>query len=133
MPDLDLVATCRRAMQAFNSNGVAVLTETLASDIVYTFQGQSPVAGEYCGIDAIRELVQRTKARTDRTASGSKLAVLPTTAPSWCDGVGRFRGTPNGRTFEMLHTSYYRFDRQGRVVGGHTIPVDHHHANQSWS
>jgi len=41
--------------------------------------------------------------------------------------------TRNGRTFETFHVYYYRFDQAGRLIEGHTIPVDQHLADQFWS
>jgi ketosteroid isomerase-like protein len=53
MANRDLAASYRRAIQAFNSNDLATTVELVAPDIVYTFHGQNPVAGEYHGIDAV--------------------------------------------------------------------------------
>src|SRR6266566_1762319 len=101
MPDHDLVATYRRAIQAFNSNDLETVLEVVAPDVVYTFHGKNLVAGEYHGIDGFREVLERAKALTDKTARLEAIAVLSddSTVMVWA----RFRGTRNGQTFETLH------------------------------
>ena len=131
MANRDLVASYRRAIQAFNTNDLATTMEIVAPDIVYTFHGHNPVAGEYHGIDGFREVLERAKAATNGKASLEPLTVLSdeNTVVVW----GRFRGTRNGRTLETFHIYYYRFDQAGRLIEGHTIPVDQHVADQFWS
>jgi ketosteroid isomerase-like protein len=127
----DLVDNYRRARRAFNDNDLDAVERLVAPNVVYTFHGEHLAAGEYHGIDGFREVVNRAKELTGGTAMFTPLTVATDdlVLMVW----GRFRGTRNGTTLDTMHVYYYRFDDQGRVVEGHTVPVDQHVANAFWS
>ena len=53
-------------------------------------------------------------------------------SPTIIHGEPVFRGIRRGRFLETNHAYYYRF-KDGRLVEGHTIPVDQTDANAFWS
>jgi ketosteroid isomerase-like protein len=127
----DLIERYTQAIKAFNDNDIETTAELVAEDVVYTFHGDHPAAGEYHGYDGFREVLRRAKELTGGTASLEPVAVVTNDEDAlmvW----GIFRGERNGVPFETYHAYYYRFE-EGRLVEGHTIPADQTAANAFWS
>jgi ketosteroid isomerase-like protein len=121
----------RRAIQAFNDNDLALASELVSDDVVYTFHGDHPAAGVYRGHAGFREVLSRAKELTNGTASLEPLAVVTNDEDAlmvW----GIFRGERKGVAFETHHAYDYRF-HDGQLVEGHTVPADQSLANAFWS
>lgn len=127
----NLVDRYMRAIKAFNENDLETAAELVAEDVVYTFHGDHPAAGDYRGHSGFRQVLALAKELTGGTASLEPLAVVTNDEDAlmvW----GIFRGERNGAVFETSHAYYYRFEG-GQLVEGHTIPADQTAANAFWS
>jgi len=127
----NLLELYMRTIKAFNENDLDAAQQIVSSDVVYTFHGDHPAAGEYRGLDGFREVLARAKELTGGTASLEPLAVV-TNDEDALTVWGIFRGERNGVSFQTHHAYYYRFE-DGRLVEGHTIPADQKAANAFWS
>jgi ketosteroid isomerase-like protein len=127
----NLVERYTRAIKAFNDNDLETTAELVAEDVVYTFHGDHPAAGQYHGHDGFWEVLRRAKELTGGTARLEPLAVV-TNDEDVLMVWGIFRGERNGVAFETHHAYYYRFE-DGQLVEGHTIPADQTAANAFWS
>ena len=64
------------ALDAFNRNDLAALSEVVAADFVYRIPGRSSVAGEFYGVDGFVEALSRLREQSEGTIQLTPLIVL---------------------------------------------------------
>ena len=131
MAEHDLVGNYLQAIQAFNDNDIAGYLEVVSTDVTYTVHGRNSLSGVYDGIDAFRRVLARAKESTTGTLNLEPVAVLSDDERHvmvW----GRLTGTRDDLQLDAMHAWVYRFDADGRLVEGHSIPADQHVVNDFW-
>jgi hypothetical protein len=120
-----------RLLQAFNDNDLDAAKEHCSENIIYRIAGRSPIAGEYHGIEQFYQLLQRVK-----DMSGGSISLEPKTVLADDNTVMKYaRATAEreGKMLDIDHAYYYRFDENGKMVEGRTIPVDLYAFDEFWS
>ena len=108
---------------AFNRNDIEAVGRYYAPDFTYTIRGHSAVSGVYHGWDELARGLRHIKELTAGTLAGTPEVVV-------ADGDNvmmymHVTGTrPDGRIYDNYQAYLYRI-RDGMVVEGQTIPVDH--------
>ena len=120
-----------RVVQAFNENDLNTVKENCSEDIVYRIAGRSPLAGEYRGIEQFGRALQ-----TAKELSGSTIAFEPQTILADDQTVivyGHTTARREGKVLDIDHAYLYRFNEEGKIIEGRTIPVDLYAFDEFWS
>jgi ketosteroid isomerase-like protein len=116
-------------MAAFNASDLEGVAQAVGDGMVYTVHGRNVIAGTYEGLSAYIELLGLARQLTYDTASVTPRVVLADD-----DHVmmrARFAARRQGRTADLDMIYMYRFVG-GRLVEGHTVPIDHAIADEFW-
>jgi ketosteroid isomerase-like protein len=123
------VLTYLAALDAFNRNDLAALSDHVAPDFVYRIPGRSTVAGEFRGIDGFVEALTRLQEESAGTIQLTPLTVL-------ADGenliarahVSAERGH---RRLDTENCYAFRFV-DGKVADGQVFLSDPEHVEDFW-
>jgi ketosteroid isomerase-like protein len=120
-----------RGIRAFNENDLNTAKETFSENIVYRIAGKSPIAGEYRGIEQFSKALQLVK-----ELSGGTIKLEPQIILADKQAVmvyGRATAKREGKTLNIDHAYLYKFDEEGKIIEGRTIPVDLYAFDAFWS
>jgi ketosteroid isomerase-like protein len=129
-PHRNLV-TIRETIGAFNRGDLARMEQLVHPDIVYRVSGKSPVAGEYRGLGAFVGLLDKV-----RQLSGGSLHLEVQDALADDRTVmlmARITARRKGKTLDQEQAYWYRFGPDGRLLAGHTIPIDLYAFDAFWA
>ena len=119
------------ALQAFNKNDLKTAKETFSENIVYRFAGRRPIAGEYRGLEQFGKALQLLK-----NLSGGTLTIEPQIVLADERAVmvyARVTAQREGKTLDIDQVNLYRFNKEGKIIGGQAIPVDLYAYDEFWS
>jgi ketosteroid isomerase-like protein len=118
-------------IRAFNENDLDAGSKYCSENIVYRIAGRSPIAGEYRGI------VQFDKAlKLVKELSGGTIKFAPQIVLADDQAVmvyGHATAQREGKTLDIDHAYLYRFNEEGKIIEGRTIPVDLYAFDEFWS
>jgi ketosteroid isomerase-like protein len=118
-------------IRAFNDNDLDAASEYCSENIVYKIAGRSPIAGEYRGIEQFDQALKRVK-----DLSGGTIRFEPQVILADDQAVmvyGHATAQREGKTLDIDHAYLYRFDKEGKIIEGRTIPVDLYAFDEFWS
>jgi ketosteroid isomerase-like protein len=118
------VITLMAVLEAFNRGDIDAVVDKVDPEVVYHVRGNSQVSGTFHGPEELAGVLQRIKALTDGTMSGTPDVVLAdeNSVMMYLHVTGT---RPDGRTYDNHQAYLYRF-RNGKLIEGQTIPVDQH-------
>lgn len=125
------LATYIRLMQAFNAGNMTTVQQCMSESVVYHAPGKSPLAGEYVGIDAFRQLFDEITKAADGTMKHAPLHILADDQAVMV--YNNVTGTRNGKHYDGDVAYLFRFDEGGKIYEGRTIPVDLYAFDEFWS
>jgi ketosteroid isomerase-like protein len=120
-----------RAIQAFNENDLNEASLTFSENIVYRIAGRSPLAGEYRGIEQFDKVLRLAK-----ELSGGTIKFEPQTILADNKAImvyGHATAKREGKMLNIDHAYLYKFDEEGKIIEGRTIPVDLYDFDAFWS
>ena len=120
-----------QAIRAFNDNDIDAVGEYFSENIVYCIPGRSPVAGEFHGIEQFARALKLVKELSGGTIKFEPQVVLANDQAVMA--YGHATAQRRGKTLDIDHAYLYRFDKEGKIVEGRTIPVDLHAFDEFWS
>lgn len=120
-----------QAIRAFNDNDIDAVGEYFSENIVYRIPGRSPVAGEFHGIEQFARALKLVKELSGGTIKFEPQVVLANDQAVMA--YGHATAQRRGKTLDIDHAYLYRFDKEGRIIEGRTIPVDLHAFDEFWS
>lgn len=98
--------------------------------MVYHAPGKSPFAGDYVGIEAFRQLLDDLAEASGGTITHTPLHILADARAVMV--YSQVTGTRNGKQFDSEVAYLFRFDEEGKIVEGRTIPVDLYAFDDFW-
>lgn len=104
----------RRYYEALGSGDFQTLVELIDSECVFHIPGDSPLTGEYRGLEQIATLGMRVAAETGGTWKTELIDVLANDA--YAVTLHRWTAERNGRRIEQRNFNVYRFSAAGRIV-----------------
>lgn len=120
-----------RVIQAFNENNLDEVEELCSENVVYRIAGKSPVSGEYRGIEQFDRALQLVKELSGGTIKFEPQVVLADDQAVMV--YGHATAQREGKTLDIDHFYLYRFDHEGKIIEGRTIPVDMYAFDDFWS
>ncbi|WP_424930164.1 nuclear transport factor 2 family protein [Amaricoccus tamworthensis] len=121
----------QKAVEAFNRNDIAAATAFISPDVVYRIAGNSPIAGEHHGIAAFAGLIEIIKRLSNDTV---RIQIEETLVnDSTVVLVTRVQAEREGRVLDQPQIYQYRFDDDGRIIEGRTVPVDLYAYDAFWA
>ena len=118
-------------IQAFNDNDLDAASKYCSENIVYRIAGRSPIAGEYRGIEQFDKALELVK-----ELSGGTIRFEPEVILADDQAVmvyGHATAERKGKTLDIDHAYLYRFNEEGKITEGRTIPVDLYAFDEFWS
>ena len=116
------VTTYVRLIQAFNAGDMETVSQCMSNDVVYHVPGKSEFAGDYVGIEAFGRMLDTIKAATGGTMKQTPLHILADDRAVMV--YSHATGARKGKHFDGDTAYLFRFDADGKIVEGRTIPVD---------
>ena len=120
-----------RVIRAFNENDINTITETCNENIIYRIAGKGPLAGEYRGIEQFGKALQLAKELSGGTITFEPKVILADDKHVMV--YGHATAEREGKALDIDHAYLYRFNDEGRLVEGRTIPVDLYAFDEFWS
>jgi ketosteroid isomerase-like protein len=118
-------------IRAFNENNLDAVEEICSEHVVYRIAGRSPIAGEYRGIEQFDRALQLVKELSGGTIKFEPQVVLADDQAVMV--YGHATAQREGKTLDIDHAYLYRFDHEGKIIEGRTIPVDQYAFDEFWS
>ena len=118
-------------IKAFNDNDLDAASEYCSNNIVYRIAGRSQIAGEYRGIEQFDKALKLVKELSGGTIKFDPQIVLADDHAVMV--YGRATAQREGNMLDIDHAYLYRFNREGKIVEGRTIPVDLYAFDEFWS
>jgi len=118
-------------IRAFNENDLDKADRYCDENIVYRIAGRSPIAGEYRGIEQFDKALKLVKELSGGTIKFEPQVVLADDQAVMV--YGHATAQRNGKTLDIDHAYLYRFNKEGRIFEGRTIPVDLYAFDEFWS
>jgi ketosteroid isomerase-like protein len=118
-------------IRAFNDNDLDAASKYCSENIVYKIAGRSPIAGEYRGIEQFDQALELVK-----DLSGGTIRFEPQVILADDQAVmvyGHATAQREGKTLDIDHAYLYRFNEEGKIIEGRTIPVDLYAFDEFWS
>ncbi len=125
------VELVRRGYAAFNAGDTVTLAELFDEDSSWHTPGQSPIAGDYLGRDAVLGQFGRYGGDTAGTFSAELLSVAAT-ADGRVVGIHRNTGERNGKRLDAGCCVVFEI-RNGKIVDGREHFFDLHTWDEFWS
>jgi ketosteroid isomerase-like protein len=125
------VSRYMRAIQAFNENDLNEASLTFSEDVVYRIAGRSRLAGEYRGIEQFDKVLRLAK-----ELSGGTIKFEPQTILADNKAImvyGRATAKREEKMLDVDHAYLYRFNEEGKIIEGRTIPVDLYAFDEFWT
>lgn len=116
------VATYVRLIQAYNAGDMETVSRCMSDDVVYHVPGKSEFAGDYIGIEAFGRMLDQIKSATGGTMNHTPLHVLADDQAVMV--YSHVTGTRKDKHLETDTAYLFRFDTDGKIIEGRTIPVD---------
>ena len=120
-----------QTIRAFNDNDIDAASKYCSKNIVYRITGKSPIAGEYRGIEQFDKALKLVKELSGGTIRFEPQFVLADDKAVMV--YGRATAQREGKTLDIDHAYLYRFNEEGKIVEGRTIPVDLYAFDEFWS
>ncbi len=118
-------------IQAFNDNDIDEGSKYCSENIVYRIAGRSPIAGEYRGIEQFDRVLKLVKELSGGTIKFEPQVVLADDEAVMVYGHATARR--DGKMLDIDHAYLYRFNEEGKIIEGRTIPVDLYAFDEFWS
>ena len=118
-------------IRAFNDNDIGAVSRYFSQNIVYRIAGKSPIAGEFHGIEQVAKALKLAKELSGGTIKFEPQEVLANDQAVMV--YGHATAQREGKTLDIDHTYIYRFDEEGKIIEGRTIPVDLYAFDAFWS
>jgi ketosteroid isomerase-like protein len=118
-------------IRAFNDNDLDKAGKYCSEDIVYKIAGRSPIAGEYRGIEQFDKALKLVKELSGGTIRFEPQVVLADDRSVMV--YGHATAQREGKKLDIDHAYLYRFDEEGKIIEGRTIPVDLYAFDEFWS
>jgi ketosteroid isomerase-like protein len=118
-------------IRAFNENDIDAAGRYCSQDIVYRVAGKSRIAGEYRGIEQFDKALKLAKELSGGTIKFEPQVVLADDRAVMV--YGHATAQREGKTLDIDHAYLYRFDEDGKIIEGRTIPVDLYAFDEFWS
>jgi len=121
----------KRGIEAFNQGNPGELMDLIADDAVFYVPGNSPIAGEYRGKEAIGGFFRHM----GQLSGGSQqidLKALLTGGDEYVVAIWNARGSREGIDYEGLAGWIFRV-RDGQVVEGRNLQEDQDEIDAFWS
>jgi ketosteroid isomerase-like protein len=118
-------------IRAFNDNDLDAASKYCSENILYKIAGRSPIAGEYRGIKQFDKALKLVK-----ELSGGTIKLEPQVVVADDQAVmvyGHATAKREGKTLDIDHVYLYRFNEEGKIIEGRTIPVDLYAFDEFWS
>lgn len=119
----------RRLYEALASGDRAAYYEMLADDVVFHVGGNSIVAGEYRGKDAIAELGRKVRTETNGSHRFELISVMANA--SYAVTLHRWSAERRGARIEMKNLNVWRFEK-GRVAERWEFIEDQRRHDEFW-
>ena len=121
----------KKAIEAFNQGNPGVLMGLIAADAVFYVPGNSSIAGEYRGKEAIGGFF-RHMGQLSGGSQQIELKALLTGGEEHVVAVWNAQGSRKGRGYEGLAGWIFRV-RHGQVVEGRNLQEDQDEIDAFWS
>jgi ketosteroid isomerase-like protein len=118
-------------IRAFNDNDIDAVSGYCSQNIVYRVAGRSPIAGEYHGIEQFARALKLAKELSGGTIKFEPQVILANDQAVMVYGHAAARR--EGKTLDIDHAYLYRFNKEGKIIEGRTIPVDLYAFDEFWS
>jgi ketosteroid isomerase-like protein len=118
-------------IQAFNKNNLEAANKYCSENIVYNIAGNSLIAGEYRGIKQFDKALKLVKELSGGTIKFEPQVVLADDKAVMV--YGHATAQRDDKTLDIDHAYLYRFNEEGRIIEGRTIPVDLYAFDDFWS
>lgn len=118
-------------IRAFNENNLDAVEEICSEHVVYRIAGRSLIAGEYRGIEQFDRALQLVKELSGGTIKFEPQVILADDQAVMV--YGHATAQREGKTLDIDHAYLYRFDNEGKIIEGRTIPVDLYAFDEFWS
>ena len=118
-------------IEAFNDNDLEAAGEYCSENIIYRVPGRSLIAGEYRGIAQFDKVLKLVKELSGGTVKLEPQIVLADDQAVMV--YGNATAQRDGKTLDINHAYLYRFNSEGKIIEGRTIPVDLYAFNEFWS
>jgi ketosteroid isomerase-like protein len=120
-----------QTIQAFNDNDLDAAGKYCSDNIVYKIAGRSQIAGEYCGIEQFDKALKLVKELSEGTIKFEPQVVLANDQAVMV--YGHATAQRAGKKLDIDHAYLYRFNEEGKIIEGRTIPVDLYAFDEFWS
>lgn len=124
-------AIVRRAYQAFNEGDMDTLVETFAEDASWHTPGQSPIAGDHVGRDAVFEQFGRYAGETGGTFK-ARLRYVASDDEGRVVGVHHNSAERGGKQLDTFCCIVFVLE-DGRIIDGREHFYDLHNWDEFWS
>ena len=101
-----------------------------SADVVYHVPGKNSYAGDAVGLDAFKQLLDTIRAASDGSGQHTPLHVLADDRAVMV--YSRVTAARKGKQLDMEMAYLFRFDEEGKVIEGRTIPVDLYTFDEFW-
>jgi hypothetical protein len=118
-------------IRAFNDNDIDAVSRYCSENIVYRVAGRSPIAGEYHGIQQFARALRFAKDLSGGTIQFEPQVILANDQAVMV--YGHATAWREGKTLDIDHAYLYRFNKEGQIIEGRTIPVDLYAFDEFWS
>jgi ketosteroid isomerase-like protein len=118
-------------IQAFNDNYLDTASKNCSKNIVYKIAGRSPIAGEYRGIEQFDKALKIVKELSGGTIKLEPQVVLANDQALMV--YGHATAQRGVKRLDIDHAYLYRFNEEGKIIEGRTIPVDLYAFDDFWS
>ena len=120
-----------QTIQAFNNNDLDAGSKYCDENIVYRIAGRSQIAGEYRGIEQFDKALKLVKELSGGTIKFEPQVVLANDKAVMV--YGHATAQREGKTLNIEHAYLYRFNEEGKIFEGRTIPIDLYAFDEFWS
>ena len=124
------VVTYVRLIQAFNDGDMETVSQCMSADIIYRIPGKTKYAGDYVGIEAFGQMLDDLKTSTGGTMNHTPLHILADDNAVMV--YSHVTGMHKDRHLDMDVAYLFRFDDDGRIYEGRSIPVDLYLFDEFW-
>ncbi|MEZ4866587.1 MAG: nuclear transport factor 2 family protein [Caldilineaceae bacterium] len=125
------ITTYIRLMQAFEAGDMQTAGQCASAGIVYHVPGKNPYAGDVVGLNAFKELLDTIRAASAGSGKHTPLHILADDRAVMV--YSRVTAERQGKHMDMEVAYLFRFNEEGKVVEGRTIPVDLYAFDEFWT
>jgi hypothetical protein len=121
----------RKSYAAFAAGDIDTVRAAFHSDVVWHIAGNSPIAGDYKGVDSVLELFVRIFTETNGTFANKIEEVIANEDATVV--ISRVSGERNGKTINATQVAIYKGDSDGKVTDASFYGDDSNKFDDFWS